>query len=71
MWEDPIPKPSYLFALVAGNLGSIKSFYVTKSGRKVKATTTNGDRDRMRNCQVSRLRRVAATNFQGFSCVLT
>ena len=36
MWEDPIPKPCYLFALVAGNLGSIKSFFVTKSGRKVR-----------------------------------
>lgn len=35
MWEDPIPKPSYLFALVAGDLGSIKSTFVTKSGRKV------------------------------------
>lgn len=38
VWEDPIPKPSYLFALVAGNLGSIKSFFVTKSGRKVQST---------------------------------
>lgn len=36
MWEDPIPKPSYLFALVAGDLGSIKSVFVTKSGRKVR-----------------------------------
>ncbi|CAM9158816.1 unnamed protein product [Ectocarpus sp. 6 AP-2014] len=36
IWEDPIPKPSYLFALVAGDLGSIKSTFVTKSGRKVK-----------------------------------
>ncbi|CAN0405516.1 unnamed protein product [Laminaria digitata] len=36
VWEDPIPKPCYLFALVAGNLGSIKSFFYTKSGRKVR-----------------------------------
>jgi len=34
-WEDPFVKPSYLFALVAGNLGSIKDTYTTMSGRKV------------------------------------
>jgi aminopeptidase N len=36
LWEDPFPKPSYLFALVAGDLASISSEYVTLSGRKVK-----------------------------------
>jgi len=36
IWEDPYPKPSYLFALVAGNLGSIKDTYTTTSGRVVK-----------------------------------
>jgi len=35
IWEDPFPKPSYLFALVAGDLGSIASEFVTASGRKV------------------------------------
>eukprot|EP00746_Dinoflagellata_sp_MGD_P140116 gnl/MRDRNA2_/MRDRNA2_73414_c0_seq1.p1 gnl/MRDRNA2_/MRDRNA2_73414_c0~~gnl/MRDRNA2_/MRDRNA2_73414_c0_seq1.p1 ORF type:complete len:788 (-),score=123.31 gnl/MRDRNA2_/MRDRNA2_73414_c0_seq1:480-2756(-) len=35
VWSDPFPKPSYLFALVAGNLGSIKDEFVTRSGRKV------------------------------------
>jgi len=34
-WEDPFPKPSYLFALVAGNLGVFKDSYTTGSGRKV------------------------------------
>ncbi|MDN5926698.1 MAG: aminopeptidase N [Hyphomicrobiales bacterium] len=34
-WNDPFPKPSYLFALVAGDLGSIKDHFVTQSGRKV------------------------------------
>lgn len=37
VWEDPIPKPTYLFALVAGDLGSVKSYFITKSGRKVRA----------------------------------
>lgn len=36
VWEDPFPKPSYLFALVAGDLGSIHSEYTTTSGRVVK-----------------------------------
>ena len=35
LWEDPFPKPSYLFALVAGDLGGISSSYVTTSGRTV------------------------------------
>ncbi len=36
VWEDPFPKPSYLFALVAGDLGSIHDEYTTASGRRVK-----------------------------------
>ncbi|MDO9055193.1 MAG: aminopeptidase N [Sulfuricurvum sp.] len=35
VWEDPIPKPCYLFALVAGDLGSITDTYTTSSGKKV------------------------------------
>jgi aminopeptidase N len=34
-WRDPHPKPSYLFALVGGNLASIASDFTTASGRKV------------------------------------
>lgn len=34
-WHDPFPKPSYLFALVAGNLGQVADSFVTMSGRKV------------------------------------
>ncbi|ESY81972.1 aminopeptidase N [Mesorhizobium sp. LNHC220B00] len=34
-WHDPFPKPSYLFALVAGNLGQVADNFVTMSGRKV------------------------------------
>jgi len=36
VWHDPFPKPSYLFALVAGDLGSISDEFVTASGRKVR-----------------------------------
>ncbi|MFT5504947.1 MAG: aminopeptidase N, partial [Gammaproteobacteria bacterium] len=34
-WEDPFPKPSYLFALVAGNLACVEDNFTTQSGRKV------------------------------------
>lgn len=35
LWEDPFKKPSYLFALVAGQLESRDDTFVTRSGRKV------------------------------------
>ncbi|ESZ51648.1 aminopeptidase N [Mesorhizobium sp. L2C054A000] len=35
VWDDPFPKPSYLFALVAGNLGKVADSFVTMSGREV------------------------------------
>ncbi|MCZ6888506.1 MAG: aminopeptidase N, partial [Gammaproteobacteria bacterium] len=34
-WRDPFPKPSYLFALVAGDLASITDTFTTASGRRV------------------------------------
>ncbi|MFM9935620.1 MAG: aminopeptidase N [Novosphingobium sp.] len=34
-WHDPWPKPSYLFALVAGDLVATRDHFVTRSGRKV------------------------------------
>ncbi|MDH3543969.1 MAG: aminopeptidase N, partial [Desulfuromonadales bacterium] len=34
-FEDPFPKPSYLFAMVAGKLTAIDDSFVTMSGRKV------------------------------------
>ena len=35
VWEDPWRKPSYLFALVAGNLAKIEDSFTTMSGKKV------------------------------------
>lgn len=35
-WKDPFKKPSYLFALVAGDLGVIEDSFTTRSGKKVK-----------------------------------
>ena len=36
LWEDPFPKPSYLFALVAGHLEEVSERVLTKSGREVR-----------------------------------
>ncbi|NKJ42816.1 aminopeptidase N [Novosphingobium sp. SG720] len=35
IWHDPWPKPSYLFALVAGDLVATRDSFTTVSGRKV------------------------------------
>lgn len=35
-WLDPHPKPSYLFALVAGDLGVVKDKFITQSGKYVR-----------------------------------
>jgi aminopeptidase N len=35
VWHDPFPKPSYLFALVGGNLACVKDNFTTMSGRNV------------------------------------
>ncbi|MBZ0162348.1 MAG: aminopeptidase N [Notoacmeibacter sp.] len=34
-WHDPFPKPSYLFALVAGDLARVSDRFTTASGREV------------------------------------
>ena len=35
VWHDPFPKPSYLFAMVAGDLGLVSDSFTTMSGRTV------------------------------------
>jgi aminopeptidase N, Escherichia coli type len=47
-WNDPHKKPCYLFALVAGDLGVIRSDFTTKSGRKVnlEVYAAHGKQDR-------------------------
>ena len=35
IWHDPFPKPSYLFALVGGNLARVPDSFTTASGREV------------------------------------
>ena len=47
-WTDPHPKPSYLFALVAGDLVAVKDQFTTRSGRHVELGiwVRRGDEDR-------------------------
>ncbi len=35
VWHDPFPKPSYLFALVGGDLGVVRDSFTTMSGREI------------------------------------
>ncbi|PIO05597.1 aminopeptidase N [Candidatus Woesearchaeota archaeon CG08_land_8_20_14_0_20_43_7] len=35
IWEDPFLKPTYLFALIAGDLGEVKDTFKTMSGRDI------------------------------------
>jgi aminopeptidase N len=48
VWEDPFPKPSYLFALVAGDLACETDHFSTMGGRKVELRiyTEHGKQDR-------------------------
>ncbi len=47
-WVDPHPKPSYLFALVAGDLVAVEDRFTTRSGRTVKLAiwVRRGDEDK-------------------------
>ncbi|WP_414827485.1 aminopeptidase N [Alteromonas sp. H39] len=47
-WEDPFPKPSYLFAVVAGDFDQLTDTYTTSSGRTValELYVDKGKRDR-------------------------
>ena len=46
VWEDPYPKPCYLFALVAGSLVAIEDEFVTRSGRHVELKIFVEERNR-------------------------
>jgi aminopeptidase N len=48
VWQDPFPKPCYLFALVGGRLDTLSDTFVTASGRKVEVAihVEAGKRDR-------------------------
>jgi len=49
-WRDPHPKPSYLFALVAGDLAALEDRFTTMSGREV-ALKIYSTRDNLPRCR--------------------
>jgi aminopeptidase N len=55
LWRDPHKKPSYLFALVAGDLGLIKDEFTTKSGKNVllEIYASHGKQERCKHALVS------------------
>lgn len=55
VWDDPFPKPCYLFALVASDLGHIEDEFTTCSGRRVplKIYAERKDLDRCRHAMES------------------
>ncbi|HAW36534.1 MAG TPA: aminopeptidase N [Erythrobacter sp.] len=54
-WHDPWPKPSYLFALVAGDLVARSDSFTTMNGRKVELNVyvRDGDLDRTEHAMES------------------
>ncbi|HEY1709555.1 MAG TPA: aminopeptidase N [Rhizomicrobium sp.] len=48
-WNDPYAKPSYIFAIMAGDFGVLTDEYVTRSGRRVKLGI-HADRDLIGRC---------------------
>jgi aminopeptidase N len=54
-WVDPHPKPSYLFALVAGDLVALKDSFTAGSGRKVALAiwVRRGDEDKCAHAMAS------------------
>ncbi|GMM87052.1 aminopeptidase N [Vibrio fortis] len=54
-WEDPHPKPAYLFALVAGDFDVLRDKYTTQSGRNVdlEIFVDKGNLDRANHAMVS------------------
>ncbi len=55
VWEDPFPKPSYLFALVAGDLEHLEDHFRTASGMDVtlRIYTTPANIDKCEHAMVS------------------
>ena len=50
-WHDPFPKPSYLFAMVAGNLHLLEETYTTGSGRPVAIKIFTENAQDLAQCQ--------------------
>ena len=60
VWDDPFPKPSYLFALVAGRLAATEERVATSSGREVllQVWVEPGNEDRTGHAMQSLIRAI-------------
>ena len=69
VWYDPHPKPSYLFAMVAGDLAYVADTFTTASGRKV-ALTIYVEHGREDKCAwaMDSLKRAMAWDEKVFGC---
>jgi aminopeptidase N len=67
VWQDPFPKPSYLFALVAGDLAVREDTFTTRSGRVVtlQVFVAREHLDQTAHCMAS-LKRAMAWDEQAF-----
>ena len=50
VWDDPHPKPCYIFAVMAGDWGVLRDEFVTRSGRRV-ALSIYADRELVDKCR--------------------
>ena len=68
-WHDPFPKPTYLFALVAGDLSVLEDAFVTASGRRValRIYSTSANLPRCRHA-MDALKRAMRWDEQRFGC---
>jgi aminopeptidase N len=69
VWHDPYPKPSYLFALVGGDLACVEDVFVTRSGRRValRLYVEHGKQDRC-GYAMEALKRSMQWDEQAFGC---
>jgi aminopeptidase N len=60
-WQDPFPKPCYLFALVAGDLACVEDRFTTLSGREVllQIYVQHGNEDKTAHAMASLKRAMA------------
>ena len=69
VWHDPHPKPSYLFALVGGNLGSRREDFTTATGRRVKlGVYVEKGKENQADYAMDALRRSMRWDEQVFGC---
>ena len=68
-WQDPIPKPCYIFAVVAGDLGCLSGSYTTTSGRRIELGIF-ADHDRVGECEfaMGALKRALAWEEEKYGC---